>query len=92
VIHSFDTIDNALEIANQVEYGLAASVWTQNPENIIKVSEKVLAGIVWHNCWMNRDDLSVPFGGMKDSGIGREGGSHSLDFYSELQSIVVALP
>jgi len=92
VIHSFDTIDDAIEIANQVEYGLAASVWTQNPENIIKVSEKILAGIVWHNCWMNRDDLSVPFGGMKDSGIGREGGSHSLDFYSELQSIVVALP
>jgi len=90
VLHSFDSIDEALEIANQVDYGLAASVWTQNPENITKVSEKILAGIVWHNCWMNRDDLTVPFGGMKDSGIGREGGSHSLDFYSELQSIVVA--
>lgn len=89
-LHPFDTEDEALEIANGVRYGLAASVWTQNLARAHRVSARVESGMVWVNTWLLRD-LRVPFGGMKDSGVGREGGRHSLEFFSESRNICIQL-
>jgi aminomuconate-semialdehyde/2-hydroxymuconate-6-semialdehyde dehydrogenase len=89
-IHPFDTEEEAVAIANEVRYGLAGSVWTQDLTRAHRVAANVESGMIWVNCWLLRD-LRVPFGGMKDSGVGREGGRHSLDFYSELRNICVKL-
>jgi aminomuconate-semialdehyde/2-hydroxymuconate-6-semialdehyde dehydrogenase len=86
----FDTEEEAIAKANDTQYGLAASVWTSNLKRGHRVAEKVRAGITWVNCWFLRD-LRTPFGGMGLSGIGREGGVHSLNFYSELNNICVKL-
>eukprot|EP01102_Stenamoeba_stenopodia_P023021 TRINITY_DN9793_c0_g4_i2.p1 TRINITY_DN9793_c0_g4~~TRINITY_DN9793_c0_g4_i2.p1 ORF type:complete len:302 (-),score=53.62 TRINITY_DN9793_c0_g4_i2:102-1007(-) len=82
----FHTEEEVIEWANDVKYGLSASVWTQNVNTAHRVSTAVQSGTVWVNCWMLRD-LRVPFGGIKHSGIGREGGSHSIDFYTEVKTI-----
>ena len=90
VVHPFDTEEEAIEIANAVQYGLAATVWTQNLERAHRVAAEMDTGLVWVNTWLHRD-LRTPFGGVKNSGIGREGGHFSLDFYSNPQNICILL-
>lgn len=89
-ISPFDTEEEVLRRANDTRYGLAAAVWTQNLAKAHRVAAKVQAGIVWVNSWFLRD-LRTPFGGAKQSGIGREGGVHSLEFYTELKNVCVKL-
>ncbi len=86
----FDTEEEALEIANDTEYGLNAVIWTENLTRAHRVSHHVRAGTIWVNCWFVRD-LRAPFGGMKKSGIGREGGQYSIDFFTEAKNICIAL-
>ena len=86
----FDSEEEAIAKANDTKYGLAASVWTTNLKRGHRVAEKLRVGITWVNCWFLRD-LRTPFGGAGLSGIGREGGMHSLNFYSELNNICVKL-
>ena len=89
-IAPFDTEDEVVRRANALDYGLAASIWTSNLARAHRVSARIEAGIVWVNSWFLRD-LRTPFGGMKQSGIGREGGVHSLEFYTELKNVCVKL-
>lgn len=84
----FDTESSAIHIANDVRYGLAASVWTQDIDRALRVSEKIEAGTVWVNCWMKRD-LRTVFGGIKESGLGREGGTDSLAFFQEPTNVCI---
>ena len=86
----FDTEDEVIELANDTRYGLSATVWTQDLTRAHRVVAQLEAGIIWINTWFLRD-LRTPFGGMKYSGIGREGGVHSLEFYSELKNICIKL-
>jgi aminomuconate-semialdehyde/2-hydroxymuconate-6-semialdehyde dehydrogenase len=86
----FDTEEEAVHMANNSKYGLAASIWTSNLKRGHRVAQQMNAGITWVNCWFLRD-LRTPFGGMGMSGIGREGGMHSLNFYSELNNICIRL-
>jgi aminomuconate-semialdehyde/2-hydroxymuconate-6-semialdehyde dehydrogenase len=86
----FSTDDEAVELANDSAYGLAAAVWTTNLRRGHNVARRIEAGIVWVNTWYLRD-LRTPFGGVKLSGIGREGGMHSLNFYSEPTNICIKL-
>lgn len=90
-IQSFKDEAEALELANGVRYGLASSLWTSNLERAHRFAQSIESGIVWVNSWLVRD-LSTPFGGIKDSGIGREGGAHSLEFFSEAKNIYIHLP
>lgn len=90
VVHPFDTEAEALAIANSVEYGLTGSVWTSDLQRGHRVAAEMETGMVWVNTWLHRD-LRVPFGGVKNSGVGREGGSNSLAFYSESQNICIQL-
>ena len=87
-IHSFKTEDEAIEMANCTDYGLAGSVWTGDTQRGARVAERLETGMVWVNTWLHRD-LRVPFGGIKDSGVGREGGRWSLGFFSEAINICV---
>ena len=89
-IAPFDSEEEAIARANDTKYGLAASVWTSHIKRGHRVAEQLRAGITWVNCWFLRD-LRTPFGGVGLSGIGREGGMHSLNFYSELNNICVKL-
>ncbi len=82
----FDSEDEALRIANGTVYGLSASVWSQDPQRAQRVADQLEAGLVWINSWMIRD-LRVPFGGVKQSGLGREGGFEALKFFSEVKSV-----
>ena len=84
----FDTEEEAIQIANGVRYGLAASVWTSNLSTAHRVAARLESGIVWINCWMLRD-LRTPFGGWKDSGVGREGGLEALRFFTEPKNVCV---
>jgi aminomuconate-semialdehyde/2-hydroxymuconate-6-semialdehyde dehydrogenase len=86
----FDTEEEAVHMANDTKYGLAGSIWTSNLKRGHRVAQQMNAGITWVNCWFLRD-LRTPFGGMGLSGIGREGGMHSLNFYSELNNICIRL-
>jgi len=86
----FDTEEEAISQANDTKYGLAASIWTSNLRRGHRVAQQMNVGITWVNCWFLRD-LRTPFGGVGLSGIGREGGVHSLNFYSELNNICVKL-
>ncbi|HEV3511745.1 MAG TPA: 2-hydroxymuconic semialdehyde dehydrogenase [Candidatus Sulfotelmatobacter sp.] len=86
----FDSEEEAVALANDTKYGLAASIWTTNLKRGHRVAQQMNVGITWVNCWFLRD-LRTPFGGVGLSGIGREGGVHSLDFYSELNNICIRL-
>ncbi|WP_209017251.1 2-hydroxymuconic semialdehyde dehydrogenase [Roseibium aggregatum] len=86
----FDTEEEAIELANASPYGLATSIWTENLTRGHRIAAAVDAGITWVNCWFLRD-LRTPFGGSKASGIGREGGVHSMEFYSELRNVCIKL-
>jgi len=89
-LHPFDREDEVVGWANGVRYGLSATVWTQNLTRAHRVAADMDAGTVWVNTWLMRD-LRVPFGGMKDSGLGREGGWDSLRFYTEAKNVCVRL-
>jgi aminomuconate-semialdehyde/2-hydroxymuconate-6-semialdehyde dehydrogenase len=89
-IAPFETEAEAITMANSTRYGLAASIWTENLRKAHRVSSAIQCGIIWVNCWMFRD-LRTPFGGMKDSGIGREGGWNALNFFTEAKNICIKL-
>jgi aminomuconate-semialdehyde/2-hydroxymuconate-6-semialdehyde dehydrogenase len=89
-VQPFDEEDEVVMLANDTDYGLAAAVWTENLSRAHRVAARLEAGITWVNSWYLRD-LRTPFGGMKQSGIGREGGEYSLEFYSETKNICVKL-
>jgi aminomuconate-semialdehyde/2-hydroxymuconate-6-semialdehyde dehydrogenase len=89
-IAPFDTIDEAIALANATDYGLATTVWTQNLGTAHRVAAAIEVGLCWVNSWFLRD-LRTAFGGAKASGIGREGGVHSLEFYSELRNVMIKL-
>ncbi|HEY3973580.1 MAG TPA: 2-hydroxymuconic semialdehyde dehydrogenase [Candidatus Sulfotelmatobacter sp.] len=89
-IAAFDDEEEAIRMANDTKYGLAASIWTTNLKRGHRVAQAMNVGITWVNCWFLRD-LRTPFGGAGLSGIGREGGMHSLNFYSELNNICIGL-
>jgi aminomuconate-semialdehyde/2-hydroxymuconate-6-semialdehyde dehydrogenase len=89
-IQPFDTEAEAIGLANDVKYGLAGTVFTTNLTKAHRVARSVRAGLMWVNCWFVRD-LRTPFGGMKESGIGREGGTRGIEFYSEIKNVCIAL-
>jgi aminomuconate-semialdehyde/2-hydroxymuconate-6-semialdehyde dehydrogenase len=88
-ITPFDSEEEVIGYANDTDYGLASSVWTQNLNRAHRVAEKIHTGTVWVNCWLVRD-LRVPFGGMKASGVGREGGEEALRFFTEPKNVCIA--
>lgn len=87
-IMPFDTDEEALELANGVKYGLSSTIWTNNLTRSMHLAKNLHAGIVWINTWLMRD-LRTPFGGMKDSGVGREGGVEALRFFTEPKNICI---
>ena len=89
-IRPFDTEEEVIELANDTDYGLAAAIWTENTSRAVRVGQQLEAGLVWVNSWFLRD-LRTAFGGAKQSGIGREGGVHGLEFYTELKNICIKL-
>lgn len=87
-IQPFDTEEEAIALANSTGYGLAGTVWTENLGRAHRVADKIHSGIVWVNCWLLRD-LRTPFGGVKNSGVGREGGWEALRFFTEPKNICI---
>jgi aminomuconate-semialdehyde/2-hydroxymuconate-6-semialdehyde dehydrogenase len=84
----FDSEDEAVMMANSTPYGLAATIWTENLSRAHRVAQQVKSGIIWINCWLLRD-LRTPFGGMKQSGVGREGGWEAMKFFTEAKNVCV---
>jgi aminomuconate-semialdehyde/2-hydroxymuconate-6-semialdehyde dehydrogenase len=89
-IMPFDSEEEVLGYANSTQYGLAATVWTQNLTRAHRVAAELRSGIVWINCWLLRD-LRTPFGGVNQSGVGREGGWEALRFFTEQKNVCVKL-
>jgi len=89
-ITPFDTEEEALMMANATEYGLASVLWTENLSRAHRMAGLIRAGIVWINCWLLRD-LRTPFGGVKSSGVGREGGLEALRFFTEPKNVCIKL-
>ena len=87
-LQAFDNDDEALTLANDSQYGLAATVWTNNLSRAHHLSEQLNTGIVWVNCWLLRD-LRTPFGGMNHSGVGREGGFEAMRFFTESKNVCI---
>ncbi|MCB0660064.1 MAG: aldehyde dehydrogenase family protein, partial [Saprospiraceae bacterium] len=85
----FDTEEEVLAYANSTTYGLAATLWTENLSRAHRMAEALEFGIVWINCWMVRD-LRTPFGGVKSSGVGREGGVEVLRFFTEAKNVCIS--
>jgi aminomuconate-semialdehyde/2-hydroxymuconate-6-semialdehyde dehydrogenase len=90
VVQPFDGEDEGVRLANDTPYGLNAMVFTENLRRAHRVAARLQAGTVWVNCFFVRD-LRAPFGGYKASGIGREGGRHSREFFTEAKAVVVEL-
>src|SRR6185503_9998530 len=86
---AFDEEEEAIQIANDVKYGLSCVVQTGNTGRALRVASQIDAGTIWVNDWFVRD-LRVPFGGMKASGVGREGGHYSMEFYTEMKTVCVS--
>ncbi len=89
-LQPFDDEDAAITLANATNYGLAASLWTSHLARAHRVAARLESGIVWVNCWMKRD-LRTPFGGVKNSGVGREGGFEALRFFTEAKNICIQI-
>lgn len=89
-LQKFKGEEEALELANSCHYGLSATIWTQDISRANRVAAKVEAGIIWVNCWLLRD-LRTPFGGIKNSGVGREGGWEALRFFTEAKNVCVEI-
>ena len=87
-IQPFDTDEQALALANESDYGLAATIWTNNLSRAHQLAEQINTGIVWINCWLLRD-LRTPFGGMNHSGVGREGGLEAMRFFTEPKNVCI---
>ena len=87
-LQPFHSTEDAIELANATEYGLAATIWTQDISKANLLATKVESGIVWVNCWLHRD-LRTPFGGVKNSGVGREGGWEALRFFTEAKNVCI---
>ena len=86
----FDNEDEVIMMANSTDYGLSASIFTENISKGHRVAAKIKSGVVWINTWLLRD-LRIPFGGMKQSGVGREGGFKSLQFFTEPKNVCVKI-
>jgi aminomuconate-semialdehyde/2-hydroxymuconate-6-semialdehyde dehydrogenase len=91
IVVPFRDEDEAIAIANGTPYGLSGSVWTENLARAHRVADRLEAGTIWVNCWMLRD-LRAPFGGMKQSGLGREGGQEALRFFTEPKNVCIRIP
>ncbi|HXB12060.1 MAG TPA: aldehyde dehydrogenase [Bacteroidia bacterium] len=89
-IMPFDTEEQAMQLANSTEYGLTSMLWTENLTRAHKLAEELRSGIVWINCWLLRD-LRTPFGGVKNSGVGREGGWEAMRFFTEPKNVCIKL-
>jgi aminomuconate-semialdehyde/2-hydroxymuconate-6-semialdehyde dehydrogenase len=85
-VEPFETEEDVVKLANDTRYGLSASVWTNDVKRAFRVGEAIEAGLTWVNTWFLRDPRT-PYGGVKESGIGRQGGLFSLDFYSEQSTV-----
>ena len=85
----FDSEDEVVKYANSTKYGLSATVWTKDLSKANRLSHSLQSGIVWVNCWLVRD-LRTPFGGVKESGVGREGGSYALNFFTETTNVCIS--
>ena len=88
-LQPFTDAQQAIELANGTEYGLSASVWTADISRAHAVADQIESGVVWINTWLNRD-LRTPFGGMKQSGVGREGGMEGIRFWTEPKNVCVS--
>jgi 5-carboxymethyl-2-hydroxymuconic-semialdehyde dehydrogenase len=88
-LQTFEDEEAAIALANETDYGLAAILYTGDRERAERVSERLVAGTVWVNCFFVRD-LRAPFGGAKSSGVGREGGVYSFDFYADVKNVCSA--
>jgi len=89
-LQKFKTEEEALQLANACDYGLAGTIWTQDISRANRVAAKLEAGIIWVNCWLLRD-LRTPFGGFKNSGVGREGGWEALRFFTDAKNVCVEI-
>ncbi len=89
-LSSFSSEEEAIQMANSTRYGLSCTLWTKDVKRAHRVAHAIQSGIIWVNCWLLRD-LRTPFGGMKDSGIGREGGDEALRFFSEPQNVCIKM-
>lgn len=89
-IMPFENEEHAVKLANSVQYGLSATIWTQDLSRAHRISARVEAGIIWINCWLVRD-LRTPFGGVKNSGLGREGGFEAFKFFTEPKNVCIPL-
>jgi aminomuconate-semialdehyde/2-hydroxymuconate-6-semialdehyde dehydrogenase len=89
-LQSFETEEEAIQLANTTNYGLAATIWTQDISKAHRLANKIETGIVWINCWLVRD-LRTPFGGIKNSGVGREGGWEALKFFTEAKNVCLEI-
>jgi 5-carboxymethyl-2-hydroxymuconic-semialdehyde dehydrogenase len=88
-LQTFESEDEAVALANETEYGLAAIVYTSDRDRADRVASRLVAGTVWVNCFFVRD-LRAPFGGARSSGVGREGGVYSFDFYADVKNVCSA--
>jgi aminomuconate-semialdehyde/2-hydroxymuconate-6-semialdehyde dehydrogenase len=89
-IMPFNTEEDAIRFSNSTPYGLSATIWTENLKRAHRMAAQIKSGIIWVNCWLFRD-LRTPFGGMKQSGVGREGGWEAMQFFTEAKNVCIKL-